>query len=123
MRNVVKNNKGISGELFERDNAMAANKDDKGKGKKNLYPKIVQLVKISQYTVGDNPSVKYKGFHITPAQAKQLAYWHEQKIEVKLTLQQNEGELFKNGDNGDEEQQLIDGMSPKKKKDTEEKTE
>lgn len=92
------------------------------KPKKNLYPKIEQLVKISQYTVGDNPSVKYKGFHITPAQAKLLAHWHEAKIEVKLTLQQNEGELYDDGDEKNEEQQLIADMSPKSKKPKEEKT-
>ena len=94
------------------------------KEKKNLYPKIEQLVKISQYTVGDNSSVKYKGFHITPAQAKLLAHWHEAKIEVKLTLQQNEGELYDNVDNDkNEEQRLIEEMSSKPKKAKDKKTE
>ena len=99
------------------------------KGKKNLHPKIEQLVQISQYTVGDNPSVKYKGFHISPAQAKLLAHWHEAKIEVKLTLQQNEGELYDDADNNKndadnkDDPKLIEEMSPKKKTDKDDKKE
>ena len=62
--------------------------------KKSAYPKIEQTVTIGQVTIGDNTGVKFKGLDFTPDQAKQLATWHAEKAEIKMTLQQTQGELF-----------------------------
>jgi len=97
----------------------------KGKtmGKKNLYPKIEQMVKIGHVIIGDTVGLKFKGLRFSPNQAKLLTAWQGRGIEIKMTLQQNEGELFDENDDTKPDDTKPDDTKPddtkpdKKKKD------